>query len=136
LLKRSLLPSFLFLLVLGRGSVLAQEAADKESVGFVGNVGVPDGTNGTYVPRLVYSPNPVYTDVARRKRIQGLVLIGLTVNPDGTASDLRVLDGLEPDSDKQAVETVTKWKFKPGIKGGHPVAIHIAVEVSFRLDQH
>jgi hypothetical protein len=43
---------------------------------------VPDGTNGIYVPRLVDSPNPAYTDAVRRNRIQGLVLVGFVVRPD------------------------------------------------------
>jgi protein TonB len=116
--------------------VLAQEAKDNGTAGFGGSLGGPDGTNGLYMPRLVYSPNPAYTDAARRKKIQGLVVIGLVVKPDGTSSELPVLDSLEPDLDKEAVKALTGWKFKTGSKNGHPVATHIAVEVSFRLDQH
>ncbi len=131
--KGSRVQSFLFLLVLSSGVALAQETSDKGSGGFW-SLGVPDGTNGVYMPRLVYSPKAVYTDAARRKKIQGLVLIGLVVNQDGTTSELRVVGSLDPDLDREAVKAVANWRFKPGTKNGHPVAMRIAVEVSFRLD--
>jgi periplasmic protein TonB len=133
--KRWMVQFSLFFIVLGLGSTLAQVSADKGNAGFGGSLGAPDGTNGIYMPRLIYSPNPAYTDAARRKRIQGLVLIALIVNPDGTRSELRVLQGLDPDLDKEAVKTVSRWKYKPGTKEGRPVAMHIAVEVNFRLDR-
>jgi outer membrane biosynthesis protein TonB len=46
-----------------------------------------------------------------------------------------VLKGLEPEWDKEAVQTVTQWEFTPATKAGHPVAMHMVVEVNFRLDR-
>jgi hypothetical protein len=57
--KRTIVPSFLFLLTLGLGSVPAQVASGNGNAGFGGSLGGPDGTNGIYQPRLISSPNPV-----------------------------------------------------------------------------
>jgi len=35
--------------------------------------------------------------------------------------------------DEKAIEAVRQWKFKPATKDGHPVAVQVNIEVSFRL---
>ena len=34
---------------------------------------------------------------------------------------------------RKAIEAVNKWKFRPGYKGGQPVAVQATIEVNFRL---
>jgi Gram-negative bacterial TonB protein C-terminal len=33
----------------------------------------------------------------------------------------------------KAIEAVRQWKFEPSMKEGHPVAVQVNIEVSFRL---
>jgi outer membrane biosynthesis protein TonB len=35
--------------------------------------------------------------------------------------------------DEKAVEALRMWRFQPGTKDGHPVAVEISVEVNFHL---
>ena len=35
--------------------------------------------------------------------------------------------------DRQAVDAVRQWKFDPGTRGGEPVAVEVAIEMTFRL---
>ena len=35
--------------------------------------------------------------------------------------------------DEKAIEAVNKWKFRPGVKNGQPVAVQATIEVNFRL---
>jgi len=35
--------------------------------------------------------------------------------------------------DEKAIEAVSHWRFRPGMKGGRPVATQANIEVNFRL---
>ena len=91
------------------------------------------GDYGISPPKPVYQPNPEYSEKARRKKIQGVVIVGIIVSPDGTVRDASVVKSLEPGFDKQAIAAVSKWKFQPATKDGKPVAVRIVVETNFRL---
>ncbi len=72
-------------------------------------------------------------DEARAARIQGTVLLNLVVRADGTAGSISVLRSLEPSLDAKAIEAVSRWKFKPAMKDGKPVAVQSTIEISFHL---
>jgi len=91
------------------------------------------GENGITAPKAIFMPQPEYTEQARRKKINGTVLLSLVVNADGTVRDPAVTKSLDKGLDKQALETVKKWKFQPATKDGQPVVVRIDVEVSFRI---
>lgn len=90
-------------------------------------------TPGLKPPRAVYSPSPEYSEKARKKKIQGTVILSLVVTKDGTVREAQVTKSLEPTLDKQALLGVQQWKFEPATKDGEPVDMRVPVEVSFRL---
>ncbi|HEY3927010.1 MAG TPA: energy transducer TonB [Candidatus Koribacter sp.] len=89
--------------------------------------------NGVSAPRALYTPEPQYTDEARKAHYQGVVLLSLIVGPDGRVHDSRVARSLGMGLDEKAMEAVRLWKFAPAMKDGQPVAVQVHVEVSFRL---
>jgi TonB family protein len=90
-------------------------------------------------PSVVYPscekcPDAPYTPEARSNRIQGRVLLLLTVTEQGTTEQIGVIDGLGGGLTEQALEAVQSWHFKPAIgKDGKPFATRMPVEVTFRL---
>jgi TonB family protein len=86
-------------------------------------------------PRSVFSPEPQYTEQARKSNLQGTCTLGLIVEKDGHPSHIRLLKGIGMGLDENAIEAVKTWKFEPALKDGQPVRVEIAVEVSFRLYQ-
>jgi TonB family protein len=84
-------------------------------------------------PRAIYSPEPEYSDKARKKKINGTVVLSLTVGTDGLAHDIQVEKKLGYGLDEKAVEALRKWKFQPELKDGQPIETHINVEMTFRL---
>jgi TonB family protein len=84
-------------------------------------------------PRATYQPNPEYSDKARKKKIQGVVVLSLTVGADGLPHDVKVDKGIGYGLDEKAIEAVSRWKFDPALKDGQPIDKHINVEVQFRL---
>ena len=82
-------------------------------------------------PRILYSPDPDYSEEARKAKYQGTVTLWMVVGPDGRSRDVRVARSLG--LDEKAIAAVKQWKFEPAMKDGRPVAVQINVEVNFRL---
>jgi len=61
------------------------------------------------------------------------VLISLLVGTDGLPTDLHVVKSVGAGLDEKALDSVSKYRFKPAMKDGNPVPARITVEVSFRL---
>jgi TonB family protein len=89
--------------------------------------------NGVTAPSLIAKIEPEYSESARKAKISGTVLLYIVVDPDGRASNMRVLRGLEPSLDQKALDAVARWKFRPGTKDGMPVPVQATIEVNFRL---
>jgi TonB family protein len=85
------------------------------------------------VPKVIYGPPPEFTDEARRKKIQGVVTLRITVSETGNVTDAVVTKGLGYGLDQRAIETIHRWKFKPALKDGEPISTSIAVDMSFHL---
>lgn len=88
---------------------------------------------GVSAPRPVFTPDPEYSEEARKAKYQGTCVLWLVVGPDGKPRDIKVSRTLGLGLDEKAIEAVKQWKFEPAMKDGKPVAVQINVEVSFRL---
>lgn len=88
---------------------------------------------GVSAPKPLYTPDPEYTEEARRAKYEGAVILWLIVDADGQPRDIKVMRGLDMGLEQRAIEAVRNWKFEPSKKNGVPVAVQINVEVNFRL---
>lgn len=88
---------------------------------------------GVLAPKPISTPDPQYTDQARRAQYEGTCVLAMIVGPDGKPRDIRVQRGLAMGLDQKAIEAVQQWRFDPATKDGKPVAVQITVEVSFKL---
>jgi len=88
---------------------------------------------GIAPPKPLYNPDPEYTERARKKKLQGTVVLEMVVTPEGDVDDVKVVRETEPEFEQKALEAVRQWKFHPATKDGSPVAVQIDAEVAFRL---
>jgi protein TonB len=88
---------------------------------------------GVSGPRLTFSPDPEYSEEARKAKFQGTCVLWVVVGADGRPRDIRVARTLGLGLDEKAIEAVKTWRFEPGKKDDKPVATMINVEVTFRL---
>lgn len=93
----------------------------------------PSGQGGVSVPEVIYSPEPSFSDEARKAKFQGVVLLMLVVGKDGRPYNIRVRQSLGMGLDEKAIEAVKNWRFRPAILKGQPVATQIGVQVDFHL---
>ena len=84
-------------------------------------------------PVAIYSPEPAYSEEARKAKFQGTVLLWIVVDVQGMVRNIRIAKPLGMRLDEEAVKTVSTWKFKPALRQGVPVPVQVEVEVSFRL---
>jgi len=88
---------------------------------------------GVSAPRPLFTPDPEYSEEARKAKYQGTCVLWMVVGADGRPREVRVARGLGMGLDEKAMQAVKQWKFEPAMKDGHPVAVQMNVEVSFRL---
>ena len=76
----------------------------------------------------------VYPEIAKENGVQGRVTLQFTVEKDGTVSKVKVLRGVDPSLDKEAVRVVSMSpKWKPGKQRDRAVPVTYTFPVIFQL---
>ena len=76
----------------------------------------------------------VYPEIAKENGVQGRVLLQFTVEKDGSVTKVRVLRGVDPSLDKEAVRVVSMSpKWKPGKQRDRAVPVTYTFPVIFQL---
>ncbi len=88
---------------------------------------------GVSAPKAIDTPDPEYSEEARKAKYQGTVILWLIVDQGGHPDNIKIARSLGMGLDQKAIEAVRRWKFEPALKDGRPVAVQINVEVNFRL---
>ena len=122
------------------GDPLAKLTNGSSSHGVGGGVG--NGSGGGFAPAIggvfkvggdvsapgvLFRVDPEYSEWDRKAKISGSVLLSIVVDAEGSARDVHVVKSLSTGLDEKAIESVKNWKFEPGQKDGHDVAVEIAV---------
>lgn len=84
-------------------------------------------------PKKLFSPQPQYTEIARKARITGVVIVEAIIDKSGSVTNVKVLKGLPMGLDQAAVDAIKKWKFEPATLNGKPVAVIYNLTVNFQL---
>ncbi len=92
-----------------------------------------DDMGGDRMPVVVRQERPVYPFSLRLTGNKGEVVVDFVIDPHGDVVKADVIKSSHPDFEAPAVESVLKWKFKPGIKNGHAVFVHMQVPIIFQL---
>ena len=114
-------------LIAACGSALSQQ----------GQIPLPEGVyrpgNGVTSPQMISHTEPGYSEEARIARLTGSLTISFIVEEDGKVRDVRAATPLGLGLDEKAVEAVSSWRFKPGLKDGRPAAVAMDAEMNFLL---
>ena len=92
------------------------------------------GVGGIGMPSCYYTPNPPYSDEARKAKYSGVVLVEATVTEEGKVTNPRVIKSPGLGLDESTVKTLRTWRCKPVIgPNGKPIPVSLPFEVTFRL---
>jgi protein TonB len=75
---------------------------------------------------------PAYSASAKRKEIEGVVVVSFDVLENGSVANLQIVSG--PEELREGVmKTVLSWRFTPASRGGKPVRTRLTKAIRFQL---
>jgi TonB family protein len=98
------------------------------------------GEDGAYAekdvliaPRVIFSPEPKYTDEAILAHWNGDVSVSVIVNEDGSLSGMKIINPPPYGLEDNILEALDHWRFKPDEKNGKFVAVHAKIDMHLHL---
>lgn len=95
---------------------------------------MPEFTGGMRECMNFLSKNIKYPTTAQENGIQGRVIVQFVVNTDGSIAEPKVVRGVDPELDAEALRVISIMpKWKPGKQKGEAVRVKYTIPVMFRL---
>jgi protein TonB len=89
--------------------------------------------SGITAPQILREVKADYTEEARRRSVEGEVVLEIVVRRDGSVGDVRLLHGLPSGLNDRAVAAVKQWRFSPARRLSQAVDVIVEVAVEFKL---
>jgi len=86
---------------------------------------------GLEYPVAEKKPEPEFTTQARLDHVKGMVQVKLVVGVDGVPRRIAIRQPLGYGLDARVVENLARYRFRPGMKDGKPVAVEMVVNQMF-----
>ena len=83
--------------------------------------------------QVLHKEVPVYPVEAKKKKIQGEVLLHAVISETGTVEQLSVVNSPDPSLSKSAIDAVSHWTYKPYLLNGNPKAVDTTITVHYTL---
>lgn len=118
------------------GKVETQAKAEPEKVWEDYNIHKKPGFPGGEAEMYAFlKKNIIYPQVAIDNGIRGIVPVSFVINPDGSVSDVTILNDIGGGCGKEAIRVVKQMpKWSPGEANGKAVRVRQVLPVRFRLD--
>jgi protein TonB len=85
-------------------------------------------------PQPIKNPGPVYPEQARNDGIEGTVWVKIWVDEHGNARKAVILRTDAEVLNQATIDASMKWKFKPAMMDGKPVAVWVTIPFKFKMD--
>ena len=85
-------------------------------------------------PTAVFQPAPLVTGALKQERATATVNVRFVVTADGRVVNVFAVESTDHRFNDTAISGVSKWKFKPGTKGGRKVNTWMMVPIVFKVE--
>jgi protein TonB len=76
--------------------------------------------------------DPKYPPQMIKEHVEGQVILYAIIGKDGVVRNIQLVHSVEPELDKDAMEALAHWKFRPATREGEPVELEAVVYIPFR----
>jgi len=76
--------------------------------------------------------DPRYPPALIRARVEGEVVLFAIIRKDGSVDSIQLVKGIEPELDSNAMQALSRWRFRPAQRKGTPVELEAIVHIPFR----
>ncbi|HRU33623.1 MAG TPA: energy transducer TonB, partial [Candidatus Paceibacterota bacterium] len=83
-------------------------------------------------PKLIHRVEPIYPEIARQARVEGVVILECTTDIYGRVQTVKVLRSV-PLLDQAAIDAVKQWVYEPMVINGRPRGVIFTVTLTFKL---
>ncbi|MCJ7582423.1 MAG: energy transducer TonB, partial [Candidatus Aminicenantes bacterium] len=124
-IPKPLLPEPARIVVGGAGGISIEEL-ERGAIKAVGE---------TKPPQLINKVDPVYPELARLARVEGIVILNVRTDEDGRVDQVKVAVSNDPLLSRAATEAVKQWRYQPFYSKGVRYPILFTVTVGFQLSK-
>ena len=82
-------------------------------------------------PQPIVQPSPDFPQALKQTVSEALVVVEFIVDTKGETREIRVISSTHEGFDRSSIEGVSKWRFRPGMKGGRKVNTRMKVPIQF-----
>ena len=86
-------------------------------------------------PAPTHQADPKYPHNLIDQHVKGDVILYAIIRKDGSIDSIQLVRSLDPDLDRNAIDALAQWKFRPGTRAGAPVDIEAVIYVPFAYQQ-
>ncbi|MEJ2246526.1 MAG: energy transducer TonB [Acidobacteriota bacterium] len=94
-----------------------------------------DGQTPNLLPRLLRKVDPEYPELAIRARVEGEVVLKISVNEKGDVSNAEVISGHQL-LRQAAVDAVKQWRYEPTVLNGTSIPVSATIRINFVLPEN
>jgi protein TonB len=95
--------------------------------------GLQRAGQGVREPKKIVDVRPVYPEIARNVKVQGVVILEAVINERGGVERIKVLRSV-PLLDGAAIDAVKAWRYTPTTLNGVPVSVLMTITINFTLN--
>jgi TonB family protein len=103
------------------------------TVGSPGSKANPGTKRGVTPPKVLFAPDPEFSEEARQQKFSGDVQVSLLVDEQGKPQGISIERPAGLGLDEKAVEAVSRYRFHPAMRNGVPVAFNLYIDVNFQI---